>query len=158
VPYVADCEQTVRSLKACGVTPTCVDVAAGAEAYSAAFASWWGAGEPFCVVEHDMEATPEAVVEAQECGCGWGVSPYEGPGGVTLRQSLGFTRFSARFVEEHPGIGEQLRGVPWGMLDARLVDALRAEGCAPHLHAPVVHHHVYGERCVCGEGHKWRNG
>lgn len=134
------------------------------ESYWRLLSALWREGTAFLVVEHDIEVNPEAIRQAAECDCDWGVSPYRGPGGDLLYGSLGCTRFSARLLATAPDAIEQVGGIDdagpaiplrdWRRIDSRLLGVLRQRGHEPHVHAEVLHHHRYHYGCACGEEHE----
>lgn len=125
-----------------------VDVSDSPSAYHELVCQLWRDGKAFLLVEHDVVVNPRALRQALYCHCGWGVSPYAGPGGKVLTTSLGCTRFSTRYISEHPTAAEDAArvendGLPrmdWRRLDVRLADQLDF----PHIHEPVRHLHDYG--------------
>lgn len=135
----------------------------GPLAYSRLLGELWAARKPFLVVEHDIEVTSEALTEALDCTCTWGVSPYRGPDQGLIDRALGFTRFRPAIMEASPdamsranAINDHGPGAPpghWKLLDARLLSVLTGDGHRPHLHSEVPHHHRYDKGCACGRDH-----
>lgn len=123
----------------------------------------WKGGIPFLVIEHDIVPTKQALRQARYCPCIWGISPYNGPGLDPLYTSLGFVRFRKKLMGLEPnamaaaGSLDDSREVPvghWRRLDARVTGVLRKRGYEPHVHSPVIQHHVYRGRCACLEDHE----
>lgn len=123
----------------------------------------WAGRQSFLLVEHDIEINDQALAEAAGCDCWWAVSPYVGPFGPAepLEESLGFTRFAGELIDAVPGLMARAALTPgggriernWRCLDTRIAGALRAAGHRPHIHTPVVQHHVYLGGCTCGTDH-----
>ncbi|MDE2096461.1 MAG: hypothetical protein KGL39_04385 [Patescibacteria group bacterium] len=149
-----------------GYEVTQVDVTGQPFGWSRYLQDLWKKGEGFLVVEHDIEATPEALRQAVECDCGWSISPYKGSGtsfekAPVIATGLGFTRFRSEFLAQHKDAMERANVIDdmgsvcppghWKMLDARLYSVLRADGCTPCIHSHVVHHHRYDYGCACGK-------
>lgn len=130
-----------------------VDVSGSPTSYYELLSRLWAEGEGFVVLEHDIQLTPEALREAEECPCSWGVAPYVHPvaavvagGGRTIANiSLGCTRFSTELLRAHPDAWDddvtppQWRSHAWGKLDSRIAGVLMLAGVAPHEHSPVPH-------------------
>lgn len=134
------------------------------EAYFHLIAALWAGREPFLLVEHDIEIADRPLRQAKHCKCWWSVSPYAGGFGPDelLDGSLGFTRFRTQLMDAVPDLMARAERSPgphgpvernWRCLDARILGALRAAGHRPHVHDPVVQHHVYGGVCSCGDSH-----
>lgn len=121
----------------------------------------WADREPFLLVEHDIEINQRALRQAKHCACWWSVSPYIGPFGPDemLDGSLGFTRFRRQLIDDIPDLPARAARANgslernWRCLDTRILGVLRQAGHRPHLHAPVVQHHVYRGHCTCGTDH-----
>ncbi len=158
-----------RAFASLGIEPERADVSGHVGAYADLFCSLWRDGDGFLLVEHDVEPTAAALRQAESCPCGWGVSPYPGPGAdyasaPLLTRSLGFVRFSDELVRALPRLPEAVDAVEnaipghaardWRRLDVRVSAALLSRNVAPCLHVPVPHHHRYAYGCACGEEHE----
>ena len=141
------------------------DVSGRTDAYQSLLNDLWSYGEPFCIIEHDIEINDRAVRQARHCSCSWGTSPYIGPGNEDmLTKSLGFARFGKELLEAIPNFindvaqvddGKDVAPGHWRRLDVRISAALANHGYVePHLHEPVIQHHVYGGVCSCKQEHE----
>ena len=144
-----------------------VDVSADPMAYYRLVRELWAAGKTFLLVEHDITVNTQAILQAEKCSCLWGISPYNGPGGIgdLLYASLGFVRFREELMVAEPDVMERvgiandggIEVLPgdYRRLDVRLSHELKMRGYEPHVHATrVAHHHVYRCDCVCGYEHE----
>lgn len=132
------------------------------DGYQRLLTELWSEGEAFLLMEQDIEPNDTALHEAEECPCDWGISPYNGPGGDPLEGSLGFVRFNKGLVIDNPDLfsavsliddGKDVPPGDWRRLDVRIQGVLRQREYMPHLHTPVLHHHVYGGTCACNTEH-----
>lgn len=141
-----------------------VDVSGRSDAYLALLTGLWADRESFLIVEHDIEVTIHALVQARECECWRSSSPYNGPGLDPIIHALGFVRYRRELMEAEPDLMGQVAAMNdsldigpghWRRLDARMDGALRIRGYEAHEHAPVLQHHVYydpkarEDRCAC---------
>ncbi len=46
----------------------------GVDGYHRLLERLWSEGETFLIVEQDIEPTPDALANAENCGCLWGIS------------------------------------------------------------------------------------
>lgn len=142
-----------------------VDVGGSPFDYSRLLATLWADGESFMVVEHDIELTARAYMEAVQCACMWATNPYRGAGpsfdkAVMLDRALGCTRFRAELLAGFPEAVNVANSLDdggavcppghWKRLDCRLLGVLRQAGHVPHVHSTVIHHHSYEYGCACG--------
>lgn len=121
----------------------------------------WADREDFLIVEHDIVPTAEALLEAEECDCLWGLSPYPAGNKGLLKGALGFTRFAKELMEDAPDVmveaittyngGAATPPGHWLMMDARLSRSLTCRGYRFHVHESVVgHEHCYAPAgCAC---------
>jgi hypothetical protein len=128
----------------------------------------WAAGEPFLLIEHDIEIHERVVRSLRYCPRPWCAFPYSGPGfhsngDPMLRESLGCTRFSAKLMRDEPDLlavaaamSQGLAAGDWRRMDASISPTLKQRGYVVHVHAPpVLHHHLYpNEGCACGGDHE----
>lgn len=133
------------------------------DAYMRLIASLWSAGEDFLIIEHDVVPNRTALLQAERCSCLWATSPYNGPGLDPIYHSLGFVRFRAELMRREPDLMSQVATLDdaidttpghWRSLDARIDGTLRQRGYEPHIHAPVIQHHVYRGVCACMTEHE----
>jgi hypothetical protein len=135
--------------------------------YGRVAARVWRDAEDALFVEHDIELTPRALLEALLCRCPWGVSPYKGDSqsfatAGLIRGGLGCTRFSGELMRELPNALSDALAIKdngvcppghWKMLDGRVQATLRRGGKQPHYHVEVPHHRRYHYGCACGGEH-----
>lgn len=133
-----------------------------ADAYFDLLAGVWAQGESTLIVEHDIEINDQAIRQAKYCACEWSVSPYRGPGEVVLTRSLGCTRFRSSLMKRLPTFMDEVGLINdsvtlgprhWARLDCSILSVLMQHGYTPHIHAEVLHHHVYDGHCACGGTH-----
>lgn len=133
------------------------DVSADVQAYHRLFSDLWLAGETFLLIEHDIVPNDEAMIQAEECSCWWGTSPYEGPPGRgLLTDSLGFVCFRAELMMAEPDLATEAWWDPeggktfapghWKRMDLRIAHQLRERGYEPHVHDATVAHLHYSAR------------
>lgn len=138
-----------------------IDVGSSDIAYGQLMAELWQTGEDFLIIEHDIEATANAMNEVLNCRCPWGVSPYRHGNGGYLTRSLGFARFRSQLLSAIPDAMVRVNTIDtpapaghWTWIDGHLQTLLVAEGYDAHAHSDVPHHHRWSsedsEFCVCG--------
>ena len=134
-------------------------------------------GEPFVLVEHDVEVHARVLPELEECTEPWCTFPFArllpgphstwdgegwGPGIALLERSLGCVRFSVKLMAAEPDLmvelGEMSIGgtAPghWKRLDDGIAQLLDNRRYGVHVHHPEVKHHHWLERweaCSCGD-------
>lgn len=123
-----------------------VKLDADPEAYWRLFRDYWGAGEPFAVVEHDIGVHASVLRQFEDCPEPWCAFPYQGPprldgGDELLYRCLGCTRFGASLLADWPDFAAELPERTWGRLDAAINHSLRSSGYEVHIHWPAVHHY-----------------
>lgn len=173
VPHTEMHPLTDRALHRWAPSAERIDVSTSETAYWELLAGLWAAGEPFAVIEHDIEIHEHVIPSFVDCPQPWCVFPYVWRWGFTpspalsdveglLTQALGCTRFGAACLKAHPdlldhmGRRETTRS-DWAHLDILLACQLRARGYTPHAHLPEVRHHAWPDgypRCACGEEHE----
>ena len=161
VPYTQINPLTAKSLENYQVDY--IDVSQTVESYWRLMVDIWETKCSTLIVEHDMEINDRAIRQAKYCACEWSVSPYCGPARQVLSAALGCTRFRASFMAKNPDLLSKVGSIDdagpaivlrdWRRLDARILGVLRDRGYKPHLHTPVLHHHVYQGVCACGGTH-----
>lgn len=129
------------------------------DAYHDLLGELWAAGQPFLLVEHDVEIHGSVVSELEACPEPWcafayGIGYPPGP----IDSSLGCTRFSTEIIEAVPDLISMLPVRDWRRQDCEIAPRLKTAGFEPHVHEPqVLHHHAYpapgGQRCACGTEH-----
>ena len=154
VPHVGPLQEPVDvALRELAPHAERVDVSGSPTAYYELLSRLWAEGEGFLVVEHDIELTAEALREAEECDCPWGISPYVHPVAgapgvgrpIVATLSLGCTRFSTELLREHPDAWNDATTPPqwhshrWLGLDLRIAGVLMLAGVPPHGHSEVPH-------------------
>jgi hypothetical protein len=133
-------------------------------AYCDLVTRWWGEGETFLLIEHDIEIHEGVVEAAERCSETWCVWPYRASGFSTqpdayLKGALGCTKFSAALMEQESDLllvagakAEGLAAGDWRRLDVSILPTLRQRGYEAHLHETVLQHHNYpNEGCSCGD-------
>lgn len=150
---------TAESVQRFAPSATLVELPRTDDAYYALLATSWGRGEPFLIVEQDIEIHETVVPELSTCPEPWCLFPYPGPAGAIgdplIYSSLGCTRFSAELMWLLPDLLKALPSHDWWRLDALMWERLRTVA-SPHIHEPPVNHHhvrpwLLGHRCDCGE-------
>ena len=140
-----------------------VDVSGRNDSYQELLRTLWDERDAFILIEHDVEINDRAVKQAKHCACLWGISPYNGPGLDPLYGSLGFVRFRSQLMEEVPDLFNAIAALNdsqdiaqghWRRLDSRILGVLRGRGYEPHIHDPVLQHHVFRDQCSCMTEHE----
>lgn len=138
--------ETAAALDASGFHWERADVSGSDTSYTRLLACLWAAGEPFCVVEHDIVPHPGALAKLAACPQPWCAYPYAYMGG--MHAGLGCTRFSAALLAAVPDAVERTWAEStdvhpagfWCALDDRLARVLRRAGFTQHVHFPAVRH------------------
>jgi hypothetical protein len=109
---------------------------------------WWGRGEAFAVVEHDVLPWPGALEELEACPEPWcGFSYYRSATerSVSGVVTLGCVRFGEAVLKLPNPLAED--GWPyntfdrgWDYCDQRIDRVLKAAGFVWHRHSPMVLH------------------
>lgn len=93
----------------------------------------WQAGEPFILVEHDIEVRPETLTGLADCERPWCVASYRHPAGWWLI-GLGCTKLDPSRLP----VLDWSEPVHWSVLDVTLGKWL-APDAEPHQHGEVEH-------------------
>ena len=146
------------------------------EAYWHLLSGLWAQGEPFVLLEHDIEVRAGTVGSFDRCKQPYCLFPYHGigygpegscrcpetkGGRVELGGcpslwygALGCVRFRPAEIPEGADVFNRIPVGSWRGIDARVLTVLRDKGIFPHIHyPPVLHHHVAHGGCVCGKAH-----
>jgi hypothetical protein len=133
-----------------------VDVTGDEHAYWREIRSRWTGEQDLIIIEQDIEIAEGVIESMAACDRDWCCYAYRiFRTKVRLRDGLGCTKFSAaiqrkvnaRHIAEGFALCKNCKGQGcWYHLDCRISGLLRQEGCKPHVHGDVTHHHAYDEQ------------
>lgn len=142
--------ETIDALQGCGYDVETVSVHPDHDgAYASLLEDLWRAGQPFCVVEHDVVPTADMLEQLEACPYPWCSHCYDDPTYPRVPM-LGLVRFSAELIARRTEIGVSVLRtdghrtchVHWRSLNETLVRHLERHGEPWHRHRPdVVHLH-----------------
>lgn len=123
-------------------------VCTGDYGYSLVVAEYWGSGEGFIIVEHDVVPWPGALQQMWDCASSWCGYPYPlHVGRLCDTYGMGCIKFDSRIVNMWPDLPMKFG---WIMREWRSLDALVAESITYmsyphswHKHYPPVAHARY---------------
>jgi hypothetical protein len=119
-----------------------VDVSGDDLGYWRTLRTWWARGKTFVNMEHDLQATPDQLIELLNCRYDWCFLPtHIGKDRPSLPwPGLQVVKFSAALIARHPDLFDQLEPSErhWGMLCAGICNRL----AGPHLHRTTAVRHL----------------
>ena len=154
---------TARSLELHASDADIVPIAKGDDlAYWRAIRERWNGSDSLVIVEHDIAFTAGQLETFRTCPEPWCLFGYQWKQeDVYLRDSLGFTRYSAELMTSVPvqeigpdkipsmyevtlkyerdSVGDI--EIDWYHIDRQVSYALRSRGFSPHVHGTVEHFH-----------------
>lgn len=149
VPYTAITQQeVVDATNKYAPQAEQVYVGDSAHAYYNLLERLWRENEAFVLIEHDIEIHKTVMSEFEECKELWCGFTYA-LSGHGFAVAFGCTRFSAKLLQECPGVMHKVGaidddGAPvrdWRRLDTRTSRVLRDDyGIEQHAHFPPVRH------------------
>lgn len=145
-PYVTFAPGVVEALAATDWRWERADVSADVTAYWALLADLWLAGEPFCIVEHDVLVRPGTFDELADCPHRWCAFPVPYLGGEYA--GLGCVKFSAELIAACPDALQRVGHMSnagheprhYCTVDAWLQVVLMSTSIPRHVHQPALGH------------------
>lgn len=120
-----------RALRAEGIRPDVVRCDGDEFAYAALLTRLWQAGEPFCLLEHDVVPYPGAIGALFLCPEPWCGYEYAG----VAQGGLGCVRYGARLLATD--LTPAWKDAHWSDLDGLVTRTIGA-----HLRRPLFHRHL----------------
>lgn len=151
MPFTRQTPECVEALNATGREWVGRDVSASDSAYFDLLTELWAARQTFCLVEHDIIVTADALDGLEACDSDWCVCPYPyGAAQGGLHAGLGCVRFRGSLLERTADALERVAALSdrqhphrhWCRLDHWLQQiVLPGMGERMCVHATAVGHH-----------------